>query len=130
MLDLLRLPKHVTETVGRDDEEDALGRAASGLCFDIRLGGFLGFDFLESSLDVIHLEITSFLRWVTAIFCQRDLNIVTRQNSAAMRRIFSLRYAKSQCLFVKRNCGVDITDGQVHGIARIWNRALEFGFHY
>ena len=76
----LRLRDHITETVGRNHEERFIGPAVN--CLGIRFGDvwLLAFDFGERGIDVVYFKEAAFLSWVSAVFGEPNLNVITRQD--------------------------------------------------
>src|SRR4026207_2250764 len=113
-LPCLSLTEPVAQTVGRDDVEH-LPRAVAAL-FDVEFGELLvqsvSLELCEQRFELLHMERTTVLGWIAAIFCESDLDLIAGKHRRVVRRVAARQHPEAEHSLVERQSRGKVAHGK------------------
>src|SRR5206468_12415146 len=83
----------------------------------------------EQRLEVLHVEGTTVLRGIAAVFRETDLNLIANEHGRFARCVVARQQSEAEDSFIKRQGCRKVRHGEIHVVALITERFLERSLH-
>jgi hypothetical protein len=127
----LPLSEAVAKAVGSYDEENS--PCDVSVAINAKAGVFFAeasrLQFGERGFDVVDFKEASFLAWITSVFGESDLDIVSAQDGRFAGCFIPRENAESHHGLVKGQRVLEILDWKVHRVVGVWPRSFEYCSH-
>src|SRR5437868_5802773 len=117
----LSLAKPVAQPVRRDNVEHFPRDAIALLRLELRkfFCQTMRLELREQRVETFHMERTTVLRRIAAVFRQSDLNLVASQHGRLMRRVGSRQHMEAEHRFVERHGCREVAHWEVHVVSLV-----------